>query len=964
MSRKLISLGILSLILAPSAAFPLGLGDIRLNSHLNQPMNAEIPLSIASRAELDALQVELAPQELFRRHGLDRPAYFDDLRFRVQATGATTAVIQVSSTRPITEPFVTFLLEARWSGGRILREYTVLLDPPVFMPSAEAAAVPAPVRPPPVVETPRPAPAPAPAPAARPEDAPAPAAAPAAVRPELGDEYSVQRNDTLWGIAQRLRPDESVSVNQIMVALFRENPHAFDGNINRLRSGTILRVPSRQQMAVTSSRDATAEVLRQTDAWRSPAAVPAVADRRLELAPPADSARPPALVSDPVREPPAPSAELLDAVQALRSELAETRSLMEIKDAEIAALQARLADIETAPAPLATPLDTPALAPAAVAPAVDEAPARPVTEGRPAVVPPAPEPTLLDRATILLGNLWLWLVLAVLAIFAAAAIILRKRQEHERSIEYDLAATGTWGTLDEAGGKLALATAAAGAAGGVIQPRRSSRADHAGSILVEESAPPAPRGVSAPTPARSQDVPADAGAEAVAEEDYRYPFEDTIAGETGINLDQADPLAEADFHMAYGLYDQAAEIIKKAIEREPERYELRRKLMDICFVWGNASEFLAQAEVIQGLDDEAAGADWAKIAIMGRQICPDEPMFQATTTSEVDVDLGGDDSTDADGVAAAPAGDWLDFDVGESEAAPQPLGDTREQPAPSLDALTPDQTAELNLEELGLDLDLGESGEHALLELAERAPELPEDEEGFDEELAGSTLRLSEPPSGVDTGAAPADEEGGGTMMLDPAKMRRAVEDPTQRGEGWELDEDDPTFTGVDGFEEEQEAESVPPEKASDGEVILRGIGDADEDDESDRTLIRKIEPSAEAPTMEVGGFEDEDEANLDLDELTQSLRMGLDPGEGEEEAAFTRPAPALEPEPEEAYELDDTAEMPPSEMDEIGTKLDLARAYIDMGDPDGARSILGEVVDEGDEGQRDEARQLLDTLA
>jgi pilus assembly protein FimV len=963
MSRKLISLGILSLILAPGAALSLGLGDIRLHSHLNQPMNAEIPLSIASQAELEALQVALASQELFQRHGLDRPAYFDDLRFRLQATGTTTAVVHVSSTRPITEPFVTFLIEARWSGGRILREYTVLLDPPVFMPSAEAAAVPAPVRPPPAAETPRPAPAPAPAPAARPEPAPVSAAAPAAVRPGLGDEYSVQRNDTLWGIAQRMRPDETLSTNQIMVALFRENPHAFDGNINRLRSGTILRVPSRQQMAVTSSRDATAEVLRQTDAWRSPAAAPAVADRRLELAPPADAARPPAPVSEPVREPPAPSAELLDAVQALRSELAETRSLMEIKDAEIAALQARLAEIESAPAPLATPLDTPVVAPAAVAPAADEEPARPVTEGRPAVVPPAPEPTLLDRATSLLGNLWLWLVLAVLAILAAAAIILRKRQEHERSIEQDLAETGTWGTLDEAGGKLALATAAAGAAGGAIQPRRSPRADPAGSILVEESEPPGPR-VSAPTPAPGQDVPSDAGAEAAAEEDYRYPFEDTIAGETGINLDQSDPMAEADFHMAYGLYDQAAEIIKKAIEREPERYELRRKLIDICFVWGNAPEFLAQARGIQGLEDEA-GADWAKIAIMGRQICPDEPMFQAAAVSAVDVDFSGGDSADSDGVAAASAGDWLDFDVGESEAPPQPLGDTREQPAPRLDALTPDQTAELNLEELSLDLELGESGEHALLELAERAPELPDDgEEPDNEELHGGTLRLSEPPAGADTGAAEDDEEDGGTMMLDPAKMRRAGEDPTERGEGWESAEDDPTITGAEGFEEAPEVETVQPENGPEEVVTRTGVGDIDEEDGSDRTLIRKIEPSAEAPTMEVGGFEDEDDANLDLDELTQSLKLGLGSEEGEGEAALTRPTPVLESEPAETYELDDTAEMPPSEMDEIGTKLDLARAYIDMGDPDGARSILGEVVDEGDDGQRDEARQLLDTLA
>jgi pilus assembly protein FimV len=673
---------------------------------------------------------------------------------------------------------------------------------------------------------------------------------------------------------------------------------------------------------------------------------------------------------------PAPSGELLEAVQTLRSELAETRSMIEIRDAEIAALQARLSEMESAPAPAPASAEavaadtpgTPVVAPAAVTPAAEEAPAAPVSEGRPAVVPPAPEPTLLDRATSLLGNLWLWLALALLALIAAAGVILRNRREQERSIEQDLAETGTWGTLDQASGQPAFATAAAGAAGGRIQPRRPARDSEA--ILVEESEAPAARGAAAAAPAPPQEVQSGEGTDSSTEEDYQYPFEDTIAGEIGINLDQTDPLAEADFHMAYGLYDQAAEIVKKAIEREPERYELRRKLIDICFVWGNASEFLDQAKAIRGLDDEAAAADWAKIAIMGRQICPDEPMFQAGAATNVDFDLGSDSAASA-AVPGAGGDDWLDFDVGESEAAPPPLGDTREQPAPGLDALRPDQTAELNLEELGMDLDLGESGEHALQDLAERAPEFFDEGDQFDEERAGSTLRLSDPPAGAEADVEEAEEESDGTLMLDPSKVRRSAEDPTQRGEGWELGEEEPTLSGADGFEAEREESVVVGGGPRENEATITGSGFFEEDDESDRTLIRRVEPSAEAPTMEVGGFEDDDDASLDLDDLTEALKMDVDlaaeedelsAGDGEVES--TRLTKALEQEPEEPVALGDTAEMPPSEMDEIGTKLDLARAYIDMGDPDGARSILDEVVEEGDEGQRGEARQLLDTLA
>ena len=337
MSRKLILIGVLSLVLAPGAALSLGLGDIRLNSYLNQPMNAEIALSVASAAELDTLRVELAPAEVFRRYGLERPAYFDELGFQLRRTGATSAVVQVTSPRPIVEPFLTFLVEARWSGGRILREYTVLLDPPVFLPAPEAAPAP-----PPVVDAPRPAPV------ARPAPAPSPVTEAAPLRRELGEDFGpVRRNDTLWGIAQRVRPDDGVTTNQVMVALFRANPNAFDGNINRLRAGAILRVPAREQMASIATGEANAEVRRQNEAWRGAAP----AQRRLELAPPTDTPRPTAPVSEPVPAPAAPPSEMAEAVDQLRGDLDETRRLVEIRDAEIAALQARLAELEGEPAP-------------------------------------------------------------------------------------------------------------------------------------------------------------------------------------------------------------------------------------------------------------------------------------------------------------------------------------------------------------------------------------------------------------------------------------------------------------------------------------------------------------------------------------------------------------------------------------------------------------------------------------
>jgi pilus assembly protein FimV len=955
MSRKLIFLGVLSLVLAPGAALSLGLGEIRLNSYLNQPLDAEISLSISSPEERESLRVQMASPEAFARYGLARPAYFDDISFQVRASGPSAATIIVSTSRPVVEPFLTFLVEASWNGGQILREYTVLLDPPVFLPSPEPQAAPAPA-----VEAPRPAPEAVSRPA--PEPPPVAAPAPVARDYDYDTQYGpVQRNETLWAIAQRVRPDASFTTNQVMVALFEANPEAFNGNINRLRAGAILRVPSRDRMAAMTTGQANAEVRRQNQAWSAATAAPAPApERRLELAPPTETGPEPA--PGPAETPAATAPTglpasgtggdpVLEAVDALRTELAETRRMMEIKDAEIAALQARLAELESgaavdgaaAPAEAATETETPAAAPA-------ETPgAEPAAEpAAPAATPPAPvqqPPSFGERILGWLGSLWLWLVLAVVLIVGAIAIFLRKRQEEERSIEEELAETGTWGALEPTGQQLAAggAGAAAAAAARKITPRKPVPGAE---IEVEESArepATAPRRAEPEQPERK-------AATSEEGEDYQYPFEDTIASETGINLDQSDPLAEADFHMAYGLYDQAAEIMKKAIAHEPDRYDLRRKLIDICFVWGNAKEFLAQAKSIRETGGAEAEADWSKIAIMGRQICPGEALFEGGADVAVDIDLGAEGGEEVD---TAASGSWLDFDVGtpegEESGVEEPVvpvpDDTQEQR--SLSPAKVEQTGELDLDELGIDLDIGESGEYALKDLAERAPEFPE---------AGEEEPFLEPPE--------AEEEEGGTMMMDASLLPRGSEDPTQRGEGFELDSDEPTLSGEAGFEvEEDEGTVVEPAPAppEEDEPTVMDLESELEEETPDQTAVRKVD-SLEDETIEQA-MQDED---LDLDDLTQVLQaeVGADralPEEGEATKVAVGFSGGEEADEEEAPPAEGAGAL--EEMDEVGTKLDLARAYIDMGDPDGARSILEEVAAEGDEAQQQEARELLDSL-
>ena len=250
-------LGVPFLLLALQA-WALGLGDIRLSSALNQPLRAEIELLAATPDELDNLTVQLASQDTFERYDLERPLFLTSLQFEIVKSGnADGNVIRVTSSEPITEPFVTFLVEASWSRGRLLREYTLLLDPPTFAPppstqQAEAVTAPtrsapadsgqiqrpapqpqpAPAPPPrqavrPPVQTPTPAPQPepqaadtAPMPVASPEGEPGavpipreePGAVPVPASEERftpgfdttsGGEFQVVRGDTLWGIARR-----------------------------------------------------------------------------------------------------------------------------------------------------------------------------------------------------------------------------------------------------------------------------------------------------------------------------------------------------------------------------------------------------------------------------------------------------------------------------------------------------------------------------------------------------------------------------------------------------------------------------------------------------------------------------------------------------------------------------------------------------------------------------------------
>ncbi|NOX28340.1 MAG: hypothetical protein GXP21_09200, partial [Gammaproteobacteria bacterium] len=231
MSRKLIVILFASFVFYSAQTLALGLGDIELSSGLNQPFDAKIKLVSRSENELEGLRVGLASNADFERIGAVRLPFLNDLSFEIISPDGGKPYIKVSSRQPIREPFVDFILEANWPAGRLLREYTVLLDPPTV--TTERAA---PVQAPTTNRRPFAEPTLAPRASAPRRQQDEPATSGGIIQPTTTASVAavkdlvfgpVGANDTLWNIADSMRPTDDVSVQQMMIALLKENPEAF-----------------------------------------------------------------------------------------------------------------------------------------------------------------------------------------------------------------------------------------------------------------------------------------------------------------------------------------------------------------------------------------------------------------------------------------------------------------------------------------------------------------------------------------------------------------------------------------------------------------------------------------------------------------------------------------------------------------------------------------------------------------
>jgi pilus assembly protein FimV len=239
-----------ALLLAPWIAHAAGLGNLTVRSTLGHPLVAEIDLISVRKDELSTLNVRLASPDAYRRADLQYGEALTGVRFAIESRPNGESYIKVMSTRAINEPFLNLVIEISSSSGRFTREYTALIDPPGYAPPQMMASVPAAPEARPATPRPPPVAVPTPAPAA-----------------STGKDYGVKRGDTLSKIAASVKP-EGVSLEQMLVVIFRNNPDAFmNNNMNLLKAGATLRIPDDGQLAAMPRREAAKEVQVQAADW-------------------------------------------------------------------------------------------------------------------------------------------------------------------------------------------------------------------------------------------------------------------------------------------------------------------------------------------------------------------------------------------------------------------------------------------------------------------------------------------------------------------------------------------------------------------------------------------------------------------------------------------------------------------------------------------------------------------------
>jgi len=839
-----------------NAVFALGMGEIKLNSSLNEPLDAEIQLlNIGDLSELEML-VGLGSREDFKAAGVERLFLLTDLRFKVDMSAPGNPVLRVTSRKPIREPYLDFLLELQWPSGRLLREYTLLLDLPVYATErASAKKIKA------ASASPQPKPQQAPA-AASPR--PSSQVAPSNTN---GGEYRVTPGDTAWGIAKKIKPDNA-SIMQSLAAVKQSNPHAFiNGNINLLKQGAVLRLPSSADISQLSPQQVNEQVdfspesaiaekkpsqpqLDATSSTSTPSPAPVDGGGRLKLAVQDDDVEGAssanasgggesdvsggsstrgteklenefAIFQEELDKTQRENAELKARLSNMEEQIATMSRLVEINDDSLRAAQQVASQEQQVTEEKADSVEEAATQQADLETDTEKAQS---AEDQTAETPVASDS---DKDSSQKGqdatadkdggfNLQYWIdlllypLIGLLVVLLGIVLFFKNRKQDEEPEE-----------------ELSLQT---------LVDKETADEDDLEEVLDEED-------------------------KQVLEETVSELDEQELKNLEELELtegEDVDPVGEADIYLSLGNYKQAENVLLDAINEEPDDAALRLKLLEVYVSSNELDKFDAQYAQFSGLSDADAivKADLLRAELVSD---PVNDLLEEEADSEESLDTTETEASNLD--------EELSFDdvVLDSSSETESTEDSTSDSTSTGESSTSDFDLDLDLENIDLDVDSG---------LSEEASDLGDSSDTDSMDLGSTDLDSTDLDS-IDLDTLASDIDAG--------------------------------------------MESIDLEESVDGSTAL----DSSLDDLSDTISETIPEPVAET-TSEASSQIAEGNAADDFEDFDDDLDVLA----GE---------------------------------DECSTKLELAQAYLDMGDPESAKEILDEVVSLGDDAQQDQARKLLE---
>ncbi len=886
-------------VLAPISAQPLGIGELKLHSALNQKLNAEIKLIVSAGEKPSDIRVRLAPPEKFDEAGVPWSYFLSQIKFKTVVQRNGSVVVKLSSNEALQEPFLDFLLEVSWDKGNLYREFTVLIDPPAaynqpVIPVVQIAQKKQAIQKENVAEVNTVAEKQKPM--ATVETNPV-----ATVETNNVSSFGpTTRRDTLWKIAEKVRPADDVSIEQMMMAIYEANHRAFyKKNVNALKSGYELEIPDQDVVLKISKRQAARLFKQHNKSWEAPVKVaqaqekPALevekkVESQLELVAPVESTVTDKVVVTASPEVAAETAEtqgtseakedatenqttdnsntaanleLQARLEKLEKQLAMMQKLLVLKDEQLVALQNQRKPVDTTQAGLTQqtqnkkveetvqPTSKAEVKPKSIV--SDKANAKIVAKPKPK---PKPKPKLAVTEEAESGFFTQAYYLIVGGLGVALLSVLGWFWWRKRKVEEQTDTESMFASSSE-----------------IKMP--DSEMDVSVAAMEDSSA-------------------YDVGT--VGESSFLSEFTPSDFDAFDTDQNEVDPISEADVYLAYGRYQQAEELIRQAIQDQPDRNECKLKLLEIFYANENKEAFEQYTSELVQAGMQKDQSFWAKVLDMANEIIP--------------------------GSAVLEGGESVKANF-ESET----VRDEPDQPQPEKEDSSL-ETADFNADEVS-----EPDAEEHLSGMAELNLE-DNDPDGLDLDFDLNAFE------NTDSEPAESDQEVGkiefdlGDDLIAPIQNDAVDESTDELSDNQTSDEAIETidfdFTTDDLESETDEKAELNTGTADKGEENLEAF-----DFSSLETAVESHDDSTDKPDSD-DSFDfnfDFDDASLSEDDKSEQEALGVS-------------------------DLTD--------MDEFETKIDLAKAYVDMGDAESAKAIAEEVVEKGNDQQKQMAQALLDDLS